>query len=458
MAELEQIWVIYKNPANSYEGSWRELIEETGYIDEIVRPDWADEYYRQVFDESEKARAAKRYKFTLRDILKYANRGRKAAQAAVPGAIGELIVEAAVIAAVKYLMEKETLTPEERALAVEIQERAKNTPYLTEYGQILYTKQDSTPALSQTDSILLGGQPLQAWEPTPVPVPVQTPDGIKVETSQKPNELEFNLTAETFNQPIKALDFSWDFAKLEDVRTLPIEDIVTIPDGHLVTRIMQLPLSEPILDTDLAIDFDAVIDALPVAMPQTSLSLDPNLATQLKFKIRVNPRQQGETNRRRIDKKSKSAMAYLAALKFINQTWGRITEIDDFVTAATSNLIYEKSTTICTENGCIVVRPGQDLKDLPLEYRVQAVQNMILETNPGVTMDWEGFMFDYAKMQATDVIIGLLVSGERKLIDKYKLRDKTAGLTDYGNISTWYNRLQKAINGETDAIFQTIHQ
>jgi len=135
-------------------------------------------------------------------------------------------------------------------------------------------------------------------------------------------------------------------------------------------------------------------------------------------------------------------------LRFINKTFGTLTEIDDFQQTLMRNVKFEQQQRICiTPNNCITVQPGQSLQEIPPEFRAQVLAQLDTEAAGNLDVDFQGFIEDFSKMELMDSMIGVAMQAERGAINAAGIR----GITDYGNISTWLNRANKLTDVITGA-------
>jgi len=449
-----------------------EGIEVDNPYDAANDPDLAanDPEYEKATEDELKKRGVKikKGKLTIKDIIKWANRGRKAA-GLTPAGLAEMIIENAVIGGLEYLNDKlkaDDLTPEEYQLGMRLLEQTKNMPALTERAQILYAQSFGSGALVHEPELPGITPPAKdlLYQPEMVPVPVKTPYGVTVIGTTPNNKLSFDMT---WNKDIQDdHKFNWfddieEFQLIEgdyvmspgesnaDVWTQEIE--LSADEAQLLRDIEELPFD--MFATELEIAFDHLLGNLPESIPNTSLRIDGSVLGHLKVLIendvRLNPdvdpaRKKDEENKRRKDKKKKSSSLYLKALKLVDKTFGTITEIDDFVTVLQRNMRINQPLEVCVfnvetqHNDCIITQKDQRLRDLPLKYR-PAVLKSIIEEESYIDLDMKGFIIEYAQMQVTDILIGLTTTLERHLIDEANVR----GILDYGNLTTWIKRAKR---------------
>ena len=131
---------------------------------------------------------------------------------------------------------------------------------------------------------------------------------------------------------------------------------------------------------------------------------------------------------------------YLALLRYVNKSFGRLTELDDWQAEIKKN-IYLPGMRICRSNGaCIQIKPGTPMDAIPLQYQAVVFKAMGNgELFNDIEIDTEGLIIDLFIMELVDAMIGLSMRTERNIVDAAGLR----GIFDYGNPSTWLRRFEK---------------
>lgn len=93
----------------------------------------------------------------------------------------------------------------------------------------------------------------------------------------------------------------------------------------------------------------------------------------------------------------------------------------------------------------IVVQEGQKLAELPLEYQQVVLQALaqgdFTKDELKYMIDIQGITTALLVMELQDRLIARMSLEERKYIEELGLR----GIFDYGNFSTWINRLRKVL-------------
>ena len=135
---------------------------------------------------------------------------------------------------------------------------------------------------------------------------------------------------------------------------------------------------------------------------------------------------------------------YLVALRFLNKTWGRVTEMGDFYRIFSRNIRLPHMEIQLPSGEVITVQEGQRLSSIPLEYQAVVLQALVEnghDVHQEFTLDFENFMVELFFMEVVDTAIGIMMQTERQIIDDAGLR----GLFDYGNATTWAKRIVKII-------------
>ena len=131
---------------------------------------------------------------------------------------------------------------------------------------------------------------------------------------------------------------------------------------------------------------------------------------------------------------------YLAALRFLNKTWGKVTEIGDFYEVFMNNILLPHME-INLNGEYIIVNEGQKLAELPVRFQTVILKMMMQQkvdnvltlgvSHEDITINFEGLIVDLFMMEALDASIGLLMKTERNIINEAGLRD----FFDYENRS-----------------------
>ena len=131
---------------------------------------------------------------------------------------------------------------------------------------------------------------------------------------------------------------------------------------------------------------------------------------------------------------------YLALLRYVGRSFGRITELDDWQSEIKKN-VYLPAMRICKSTGqCIQIKAGTPMDRIPLGYQAIAFQSMVNgDLFRHVRIDTDGLIADLFIMELVDFAIGLSMRTERNIVDKAGLR----GIFDYGNPSTWIRRFER---------------
>ena len=174
---------------------------------------------------------------------------------------------------------------------------------------------------------------------------------------------------------------------------------------------------------------DENLDDIPTTVIRIRPGIDPTGNPGLEITIepsaRNNPKR--EENKRRKDRKEqKSQKAYRRVLKFINNTFGRVTELLDLISAIQDNIYVPRGTVLRDKSGELRVT-GTELPmsaysiDMQKQFVEQLASNEISMND--VRIDADQIIMDVAVNQAMDKAIG-------KVSQKY-----ASALNDLGIIS-----------------------
>lgn len=433
-------------------------------------------------------------RFTLSDVARIAGRVASGAatvsRVATPIGIASVVAEGLVIGGLKILEAKPTaLTQEQQDLAnaiLDAQELSAENVF--QHALYILESNAASGALQLMEKGFADAQDV-LYSPEGVNVAHTGIDGVIITTAPRPNGIVLSLAAPDYapiympeirvvpgtpfifpdipppaQEPkptpfvLPPLPDDWEYVPMGPSIPIPQPSWVptvapaTVPDRQpsVVTQPLPsvVPTQAPAIEIPLAMPEIAPVGA-PNTIPVSEIAITPR--TGLDIEIAVNPNIEPairEENTKRKDKKPRG-MLYLAMLRLINRTWGTLTELDDFSNVVQNNLTFENDVTICVAEGqCILVRAGQKFSEIPLKYKAQVITQLGVQGIP-VNLDYENFAWDLLVEELTDTAIGLASTGERMLINKLGLR----GPLDYGNVTTWWNRVNRILNtGEDNAI------
>lgn len=362
-----------------------------------------------------------------------------------------LLLEAAIIALVKYYENKSTpLTQEEKKFYEDVLAGKASASDVWSKSLANLDSSATSGALSVSGTSPLEGVDVLDWDPTPPPVarPGPVPEIItKVKFEDRKLGISISPTIGPVRQdlwPQQEIDIS--DARLVDTPAKPI--VTTTPavtdletnindvdeEADLVGRLGALDIPQVDIPYNPGITGN-LVDVIPV----TTFTVKTHAGINLDVSVNPNIEEaviEGHTPRK--DTKP-TGLLYLATLRFINRTFGRLTEFDDLQQSITQNMMFAYDTSICVEEGkCIKIQRGQTLGQIPLKYRAAILANLSV-TKSIMILDNDSFLRDLVGMELADTAIGLATQGERMLINELGIR----GITDYGNITTWVNRIEK---------------
>lgn len=174
-------------------------------------------------------------------------------------------------------------------------------------------------------------------------------------------------------------------------------------------------------------------DRVPDAIPPFSIDITSGVVpgeTVLRVRLEKSRAEAGEIVSEAApsntikDKKTHSQKRYMAALRFINSTWGRVSEVIDTLNALQANLYFVEDKIVCVGRQCIKVKQGQAFSELPVKYR-QALLTTFSESglNVGVTSEGNdiylnvaGFVETVAVQQVSDIAIAEIGRFEADLV------------------------------------------
>jgi hypothetical protein len=256
-----------------------------------------------------------------------------------------------------------------------------------------------------------------ALDPLGVPVRTNVPlPGVQVETERKG----------------RGMDFSWHTRRFRDKNKDGKPVLKQIEDYNRDFYIADQEMVDEMPEIRLALDLEFAHD-----IPQSKLEFTRDSRRGFRTQVRrTRTNNRREQTRRRRDRKSKGQLKYMAAIRFVNQSWGRVDEIRDFHRAIVSNVELQLS-------GYNVDIP---LENLGWEAQVAFFLGLDEFTSEGITykidhwdIDAEGVMGDLFMNWATDKMIGVASRMENSLLQKY-VPDNHFIRNMYGNPSTWIRR------------------
>lgn len=377
---------------------------------------------------------------------KYAVKGVKIATAFTPAGLLRYVAEFTATILVEALLKKMqegNLTDKEAAILEEAKKLLPEGESLLDQAARQLDETATDGALSIADKPLVEGLPEIEYDP--IDIPLKKPDidlpDVRIEVNPIP---ERGIDIDLIPPPLVILpspdwvilpEFTPNFTEIpEPLRTPaigPSPGEIFLPRNDPDYRPTGVPIAVPNLRPGTGLDI----------IPPVKLSLHPGLKLKLRVGESIKETLK-EENTKRKDLKPKG-MWYLVALRFVNRTWGTLTELDDFSIILQDNLIFTEDTVVCIAGGtCIVMKAGQRIGDTPLNYKAQAISQVAADLD-GINFTWEHFIIDFFKNELQDRAIGMASNAERALINQADLR----GILDYGNLTTWYNRFKKIAEG-----------
>lgn len=149
------------------------------------------------------------------------------------------------------------------------------------------------------------------------------------------------------------------------------------------------------------------------------------------------------------DRKPRSALAYIAALQFVNRSWQTASELLDFWQVVKANLVVypgRQRLLVWTES---VANPGYfypvsikrptRLSELPFNTQNELLHDIALGDLDTWSVDWEGLAIGLYSEQLTDWGVASTRGIETSILDAYGRR----GPFQYGNLTTWYERARR---------------
>lgn len=216
------------------------------------------------------------------------------------------------------------------------------------------------------------------------------------------------------------------------VRPLPTEEETPIPTP--------LPLPEP----------------LP-GIPPTVIRVAPS-QHGIRFDTRSRPGAKAEAwpGILQHDVKVRTAAPYLAALRFVNQTFGKATEVLDFYNAFRWNLriapvkepivVYPRSVRDRDSYYRVTIRSPQRLGELPMNAQVEVLKRIALnDPNVNWQLDIDGMLKSVLQQEIEDLFYAAATKAERTAMTGLNA-GLSAGPLDAGNISTWVRRSHGWLN------------
>lgn len=348
-----------------------------------------------------------------------------------------ILLSELVLAGVAYYYENNDPTPEALALIAAMNakydqlELPKDKPIVAAAIENLdqsVTGADS--ALSLNGEITLENAEELDYDPAPPPVPRITDSGTEVKVDKIESGLEFVIRPVDVHIDKPAVD------PFEDMRTViaPMANLeVPIPGADVILggQSKENELINTIPATAIHIGIKSPADLLDWTSPAAI-----NAASALHVRVVARSVAQAIDEAMTIRQDAKPrGLWYLAALRFVNRTWGRLTELDDFSLVFQRNMILPEMW--FTYKGYEYrIHAGTEVSKLDLQQK-EAVLAAIEQGKYEYTFNFEKFVVDLFVQEMTDVMIGLAMMTERMAIDRLGLR----GMLDYGNISTWLRRL-----------------
>ena len=214
----------------------------------------------------------------------------------------------------------------------------------------------------------------------------------------------------------------------------------------------------------------------PIEFPNFSINLDmlsgadglPTLRLRTRLEHAGDRTHNGaERNRLRKDRKEFGARAYVSALHWVNNSFGRVTEVLDLYNILKWHVYVERNKLLplwLTEGAPQGQSRSGFRKDwIPLAYvpvgDLPATFNGIMDGDVNFSLyDVEGMMMSVLIEQATDLAIALGSKTERAAIEKTFGKGRGQGPLQYGNFSTWANRFNKLLEAAEEGEYEQCKQ
>ena len=189
--------------------------------------------------------------------------------------------------------------------------------------------------------------------------------------------------------------------------------------------------------------------AIPATTVTTAPVVDSGLATSIVSDVTSNAYSNviAEASTLRKDQKHMAQLTYMAMLRFMNRTWGKISELLDFYEALKWNLSIgkegERLLLTFSDGKQIVVFGEQKIGEFPVRIQAKLIKAIHDGKVPNELWDLDqpGIATDLFVMEMTDQAIGQIKTWETNAVlasDNYWLKNAL------GNPSTWISRAQKA--------------
>jgi hypothetical protein len=311
----------------------------------------------------------------------------------------------------------------------------------------------------------------QTW-PELIPIPFEpppfelTPVPIKLPIQDMP----FIMDTKT-NDGHSDITFKFDLNKIQPPLELPFIQFPEIEIGSpllLPSRPGQnSPRFNPWLPKpDILIPGWRTYPNLPEVLPDYDFPNIPKLSFSVRtgteaqpgieFKIRkaLDPdKVKWEENKLRKDDKRQSAKAYMFTMNMVSKTFGRVTEIADFYNALIWNIWIKptKPMTIQVDSidgsGTydIFLMNAQRVGSLPVNAQKEILL-MIARGDKSLaySVNYEGLQRDVMMQQLSDHS----AAGKAKLERRFSNDMSGISILDFGNLSTWFNRIERTYNNE----------
>lgn len=315
-------------------------------------------------------------------------------------------------------------------------------------------------ALSNTSELTLEGETETRYEPEGIPVTRTVEPGITVATKVEEQSITFEIGVSPIEltEPIAPTEATPAPAapEVKPDRTPVILGGAALPGGDVSETTLEDLVGQvsgtTIGDVPVSIDWSPgetlgnqdVIPATQITL--TPARLQAKLGLQARVKARTIMQALEEVTTVRNDKKPRG-LWYLAALRFVNRTFGRLTEIDDWAQAVFDNIYVPPGYRLVVNGRMMKIDDWTKLSDLPLAYKAEAIDSFLgydgtPEAGPQFEVNFEQMVIDMFMMELVDTAIGLQMRAERNIINNLGLR----GVFDYGNASTWARRINRVLD------------
>ncbi len=270
--------------------------------------------------------------------------------------------------------------------------------------------------------------------PAPPPVGVKTQiDGVIIHARQKTteNKSQTDFDFEVLRQP-------------ESQRSEALRAYQAQLQAQQAEALYAMRLEQP----------QELPSAAPNVLPLTRVELLTNLNVATKVarlrvaRMRVTKRPQRELRKRRQDKKGKSQLMYMAAVRFTNRTWGVVSELLDLSVILAKNFYVRKS-----RRGYGATRQSEWIRVGDMYPNDQTYWfNRFINGDINAAewnFDQQQFLIDFLVMEIGDYLIGAASRLESTAMNKFFGKGHPINNL-FGRPSTWYCRAKSISEYNTE--------